>query len=491
MNERRAMVKRFEENDRERLAKLFRQLGTDNPYEAEAARGRITSLLQQFNRDWTGLVTLLSTGRLTINPRLADDIVKLGCLDHDQRASARRDISELLDLHRKNWNDLVDALCSITDATWLDSRTPDPERVNPLGLIIHLLQDYVEFREPHECITVALWTLHTHVFDYFMVTPRLVLRSPVAGCAKTLLMDLLGKMVAKPDKFDSVTTSVIFHVIDESHPTLLIDEADNLVLALQPNSKMRAVFNSGHRKGGTLAIRENGETRRFQLFSPLALALPDTTGGLPRTLNSRCITVIMERADGRRKLLKYDANNPDPALDAIYRQILFWRRDLDALDPAPELPSNIRNRFADNWIPLISIADALGYGPQAREAMLKFAKEFQDADARITLLASIKKVFDSSGLDSMPSKLLLQELHALNDADWKEFLGIKGEQQPHRLKDSELAMLLRDFKIRSCTIWPLNRTPDSKSAKGYRRSQFEKVWRAYCTNEDDDTPANS
>src|SRR6478752_10706331 len=130
MNERRAMVKRFEENDRERLAKLFRQLGTDNPYEAEAARGRITSLLQQFNRDWTGLVTLLSTGRLTINPRLADDIVKLGCLDHDQRASARRDISELLDLHRKNWNDLVDALCSITDATWLDSRTPDPERVN-------------------------------------------------------------------------------------------------------------------------------------------------------------------------------------------------------------------------------------------------------------------------------------------------------------------------------------------------------------------------
>jgi hypothetical protein len=298
-------------------------------------------------------------------------------------------------------------------------------------------------------------------------------------------------MVAKPDKFDSVTTSVIFHVIDASHPTLLIDEADNLALALQPNSTMRAVFNSGHRKGGTLAIREKGETRRFHLFGPLALALPNATGGLPRTLNSRCIRVIMARADGRRKLLKYDANNPDPALDTVYRQILLWRRDLDALNPAPELPSSIRNRFADNWLPLISIADALGYGPQAREAMLKFAKEFQDADARITLLASIKKVFDSSGIDSMPSKLLLDELHALNDADWKEFLGIKGEQQPHRLKDSELAILLRDFKIRPSTIWPLNRTADSKSAKGYRRSQFEKVWRTYCTDEDEDTAAHT
>jgi hypothetical protein len=194
MNKRRAMIKRFEENDRERLAKLFRQLGTDNPNEAEAARSRITSLLQQFNRDWTALVELLSAGTLTVNQPLADDIVNLGGLDHDQRASARRDIRELLDLHRKNWNDLVDALCSITDAAWLDSRTPDSERVNPLGLIIHLLQDYVEFREPHEYIAVALWALHTHVYDHFMVTPRLALRSPVPACAKTLLMDLLGEL---------------------------------------------------------------------------------------------------------------------------------------------------------------------------------------------------------------------------------------------------------------------------------------------------------
>ena len=198
----------------------------------------------------------------------------------------------------------------------------------------------------------------------------------------------------------------------------------------------------------------------------------------------------MERADGRRKLRKYDANNPDHALDTVYRQILLWRRNLDALNCDPQIPSNIRNRFADNWRPLISIADALGYGPQAREAMLKFAKEFQDADVRIALLASLKVIFVSSGLDSMSSKLLLDELHALNDADWKEFPGIKGEQQPHRLKDSEMAILLRDFKIRPSTIWPLNRTADSKSAKGYRRSQFEKVWRTYCTGEDDEIPAH-
>jgi hypothetical protein len=38
------IVRRF---DRERLIKLFHQLGTDNVHEAEAARGRIDSLLRR------------------------------------------------------------------------------------------------------------------------------------------------------------------------------------------------------------------------------------------------------------------------------------------------------------------------------------------------------------------------------------------------------------------------------------------------------------
>jgi hypothetical protein len=49
--------------------------------------------------------------------------------------------------------------------------------------------------------------------------------------------------------------------------------------------------------------------------------------------------------------------------------------------------------------------------------------------------------------------------------------------------------MLREFKIRPRTIWPPNRTTKTKSAKGYRRAQFEDAWRAYCT--DDGTPARS
>jgi Protein of unknown function (DUF3631) len=492
MNGRHAIAKRFGDSERERLTKLFRQLGTDNLYEAEAARSRITSLLQTFDKDWDHLVELLSRGRLAIDPAIAD-IAGLGNPDPDQRARIRRNLASLLARHRRNWNDLADALCLVTSADWLIADDPDPERVNPLALIHHLLQDYVAFREPHEYIAVALWILHTHVFDQFMVTPRLALRSPVANCGKTTLMDILGKMVSKPDKFDSVTAAVLYRVIDATHPTLLIDEVDNLALALQGNGKIRAVFNSGHRKGGKVAILENGEPKRFQVFAPLALALPDTMRGLPRTLNSRCITLTMQRADRSRALRRFDVNKPDGALDAVYRQILLWRRDLEPLNLDPEMPSTIRNRLADNWRPLISIADAIDasfpldggrWGVLAREAMIKFAAEFQDADARVALLESIRRVFDASRLDRIPSRTLLDELHQMNDADWKEFPGIRGEQQPHPLKDSELAIMLKDFKIKPHTIWPPKRTSDSKSTKGYLRSQFEQAWRMYCDEPD-------
>lgn len=317
-----------------------------------------------------------------------------------------------------------------------------------------------------------------------MVTPRLALRSPVAGCGKTVTIDILSRLVARPAKFDSITASAIYHLIDANHPTLLIDEADNLVLGLQANGKIRAVFNSGHREGGTVAIREGDETKRFSTFAPLALALPDIVGGLPRTLNSRCITITMQRS--QRELRRYDINHPDLVFDAAYAQILLWRRDV-VLNPDPAMPAGMRNRFADNWRPLLSIADSLDWGEQAREAMTFFAHAFQDADVRILLLIDIRKVFTTKAADRLPSKTLIDALNAIDDSDWREFRGIRGDQQPHKLKGSELATMLREFGIRSRTIWPLHRTATSKSTKGYRRQQFEEAWRTYIA--DADTPA--
>jgi hypothetical protein len=480
-----AITRNFADRDRERLGKLFRQLGTDNNYEAEAARSRIDSLLRQHGQTWADLIQLLGGTPAAIRAALAHDIVALGASDPDERANARRNIADLLERHRKSWNDLADVLCANSSAAWASNAAADnTQKVNPLALMHHLFEEYVALK-PHEYIAVSLWALHTHTYDHFMVTPRLALRSPVPDCGKTTLLDILARLTARPEKFDAITTAALYRLIDEKHPTLLIDEADNLGLALRENGRLRSVFNSGHRKGGTLGISERGRPRKFSIFGPLALALPDMFG-LPRTLNSRCITITMERHDGRRELRRLDANHPDPALEATYQQILLWRRDVN-LNPAPEMPA-VRNRFKDNWRPLISIADTLGWGEQAREAMNTFWRAFQDRDVKILLLIAIRKIFDARQEDRLFSKTLLDALYD-DEAEWLEFRGVRGDQSPHKLKDSELAIMLHEFAIKSHTIWPPNRTPRSQSAKGYRRSQFEDVWGMYCP--DNDTTSHS
>jgi hypothetical protein len=467
------MTKQFGDRERVRLIKLFRQLGTDNTHEAEVARSAIGSLLDEFAKDWEALIESLGGQPASIHADLAADIAALGVGD----VAARRRITELRDKHRKTWNHLVDELISLSPASWVSrSPSPDPERVNPLKLVYDLLREYTELRE-HEYVAVALWTLHTFVYSLFMVTPRLALRSPTPDSGKTTLLDILLKLAARAAKFDAITASAIFHLIDATHPTLLIDEADNLFM--QPNGRLRAVFNSGHRNGGSVAIREQGGTREFSTFAPLALALPDVLYGLPRTLNSRSITITMHRS--QRELKRLDPIRPDHALNVAYDQILLWQNDPGLLDLDPAMPVGMRNRFADNWRPLLSIADSLGWGERAREAMIKFEDEYHDADSKIILLGDIRKVFDASASDRLFSSVMLDALHEMDSADWTEFRGIRGDQQPHKLKAGEMAAMLRDFGIKPRSIWSLNRTAKTKSARGYRREQFEAAWRAYCS----------
>lgn len=491
----RSIARRFRDPEqlRKRLVGLFTALGSDNANARETARGGIDSLLREVGQTWSDLVALCGGDPAALNADLACDIVALGAEDANERDAARRRIADLLTYHRKTWSDLVNAIGSKHPEAWACGALPNDRlpRVNALDLVHAMVGRFVVLK-PYQQIAVALWIVHTHVYNQFMVTPHLVLRSPVANCGKTTLLDIVAKLTARAEKFDSITVAGLVRLIDEQHPTLLIDEADNFNLTLPHNGRMRRIFNSGHRKGGTEGLVEHGKLRKFSTFTPLALALPQAVGGLPRASNSRSITINLERADDQHKLERFDADRPDPDFDITYRAIWAWQREV-VLDCDPELPETLRNRFADNWRVLIAVADSFGrgWGELAREAALIFSREHRDADARILLLVDIRKIFNACGLDRLSTKTLLEALHGLDDADaeWREFDGVRGDQQPHKLRDTEVGVMLRDFGIRSRSIWPLNRTASTRSAKGYRRTQFEKAWRQYCG--DDGTAAQS
>jgi hypothetical protein len=263
----------------------------------------------------------------------------------------------------KTWNDIPALIAEATPAApFVDPRDAEPPKsysnVTPLDTIRHMLERYLVLKR-HEYIATTLWTAHTHVFDKFMVTPRLAPASPVRNCGKTTLLGLLNLLVARAEKTDNATAAAVYCAVDQRR-TLLLDEGDNLELSAR--AAMRAVLNSGYHRGGGVTRMVGGRRRRFSTFAPIALA---SIGSLPLPLMSRSIVIRMERAKPPER---FDSGKTED-FDAVYRHIVAWARDAD-INSDPEMPAEVRGRLADNWRPLIAIADACGqHGAPWREKL--------------------------------------------------------------------------------------------------------------------------
>ena len=368
-----------------------------------------------------------------------------------------------------------------TTASATASAGPDEPEVNVLDLVAHLIERHVAI-PAEERIATALWGLHAYIFNRFSVTPRLTLLSPVRGCGKTTLLVLLELLIADALRSDNITPAAVYHIL-ENNPstTLLADEGDNL--GLLQNNVLRAVFNSGHRRGGAVHRYIGGWPRSYSTFAPLAVA---AIGTLPLPLTHRAIVINMQRSSADSRIERLDET--DPAWVGVRDQIRKWAATC-SLSSDPESPKALRNRAADNWRPLFAIADDLGKGDEARAAAIALCASRSDEDAAVVLLIHLRRIFDTLpiskwGPDRAPSASLVEALVGLEDGPWAEWRGINDDRPPRKLTQSELAQLLRPFSIRSKTIWPMPRRPGDRSARGYERGQFEAAWAAYCPSAD-------
>jgi hypothetical protein len=86
-------------------------------------------------------------------------------------------------------------------------------------------------------------------------------------------------------------------------------------------------------------------------------------------------------------------------------------------DCDPQLPETAFNRIADNWRPLLAIAEVAG-GDWPKRASEAFAKltSTDDVDAQgigTTLLADIAAIFAAEGTDRVSSAKLTESLAAI------------------------------------------------------------------------------
>jgi hypothetical protein len=341
-----------------------------------------------------------------------------------------------------------------------------------LGLILRLIEEYFWVR-PEEYLTIVLWSLHTYVFRQFHHTPRLLLISPIEDCGKTTVLKVIEQLAHEPKRYGSVTAATIYHQLEHTPGiTLEIDEADNLDLF--NDRKMRQIFNYGHEThGANIGRFISGRSQDYNVSAPLALA---TIRELLRPLMSRSIVINMHRSPYQLKPF----DETDRAFVIVREAIRKWAARCN-LNRNPGMPAGFRGRAADNWRPLLAIADDLGYGEAARAAAVAFGSDRQYENPNITLLIDIRTVFDLYRADRLSTKReLIPALVELEDSLWSEWTGLDGTAMPHTLTEGDIGRLLRPFAIRSKTLWPPGRRLGTKSESGYSRQQFEAAWASYC-----------
>jgi hypothetical protein len=192
---------------------------------------------------------------------------------------------------------------------------------------------------------------------------------------------------------------------------------------------------------------------------------------LADTLEDRAVVVQLQRKAKTAKVARLRKRDCEEF--AVLRQkAARWAEDnfSKLTDPEPKIPDVLNDRAADNWRPLLAIAELAGgeWPRRAREAACLLSGEGHEAPSKnVELLADIRRAFgDDNALRSVD---LVAKLVADPERPWVEW------QRGKPLSPKQLGSLLAPFRITSETV----RIAGLADAKGYQRSRFEELWEVY------------
>jgi putative DNA primase/helicase len=359
------------------------------------------------------------------------------------------------------------------DADFLIDPEPWPDPVN-LGYLLDRLTEVAKTylvlpRGAAEVI--ALWVLHAHAHDCFEISPIIAITSPTPECGKTTCLTLLGALVPRPCPASNITTAALFRAVEKWQPTLLIDEADTF---LKNSDELRGVLNSGHQRSNAFVIRTVGddhEPKQFRTWGPKAIAL---IGKLPSTLATRAIHIELRRKAVGELVERLRPDRLDH-LKPFLRQAARWVADhrVSLLSADPEMPEELSGRAADNWRPLIAIADRAGgnWPARTRRISIDLGNSRTEQTAGVKLLGDIQRIFTDRQADRLPSAEMAEMLSKMEDRPWPEW------HHGKPITPRQIAKLLEPFGVSPGTI----RTA-AGTVKGYKFEDFNDAFVRYITD---------
>jgi putative DNA primase/helicase len=268
-----------------------------------------------------------------------------------------------------------------------------------------------------------------------------------------------------------------------------MDEVDALINArgTEGTEELRGILNSGHTRATGFVIRlvgDSHEPRRFSTFTPIVTAM---IGRLPPTLRDRSIPIGMkrklptetvEKLRGKHKLANI------ATLRELAQKVARWASDNrdQIMQSDPEVPQGLDDRAADNWTPLLAIAEAVSgeWASRARAAAQGLSGAEAASESHGTLLlGDLRDLFklgcawtlaDGKEVKRLSSINICKALAGMEHRPWAEFGKTHDPTTPTRL-----AHLLRPFGIIPSTI----ELADKTTAKGYKLEDLKEGFSRY------------
>jgi len=323
-------------------------------------------------------------------------------------------------------------------------------------------------------LPLALWALATHIFEMFHAFGYVALQSPVRGCGKTRVLEVLECVCARPWRVNSVTPAVIFRKIGGSKPTLLLDEIEILAGKQKSENTLAviAILNAGYRAGAVVPRCEGKDFKiaEFPVYCPKVFAC---IGGMPSAIVDRCIVVRMQKALRTQNVERFSEHRIAPEAAELRRRIepmMFeaGNRIRGVYEALPPL-TFLRDRQEEIWQSLFATINVLDPSRMAElrrcAIALTVSKTAEDEDSQtdLKLLADIRAVWPE-GTAHVSSTTLVESLCGLEESPWQEF----------ELNVRKLAHRLRPFGIS-----PRQVRTGSLTLKGYTRADFEDAFDRY------------
>jgi len=218
---------------------------------------------------------------------------------------------------------------------------------------------YIEFSDERLYDFLALWSIGTYLFPLFNTYPYVYVGG-ISQSGKTKLLTLCSCICFNSIPSANMTTATIYRLIQNNRCSLFIDETEQL------SSRYRAVdfrniLLNGYKKG--LRTYRNRRTQdgnfvpeSFEVYGPKMLA---NIEGLEDVLESRCITIIMQRGSNR-EITNKEVGENDPVWqqirDLIYPFLMKNWKEIRRTYSEFENDTTLACREWELWKPIFSLA---------------------------------------------------------------------------------------------------------------------------------------